>query len=330
VIQFLADNIDQLDLALDQLAVRDRNFDRFGLMLIDNVVELTLHKHAQDKSMENEMWSPQNSPRHDPQSVASALGQHFDSKIKLAKTTGMVSPEVLDTIQYLHTFRNTAYHKGLRHEGILHSLALFYFTNACTVLANYTPMYWTSTSRDRISHRALKYLGSPRILSGEKAFQAAWKRLHEVGVSMGDTLVPDLHADMEKTIETIDHQIQYLADESPRTNSRQQVIIDAQAWPFAFTDEAKEFAIKNNCPQLSVGAYVQWLGSNYPWPINTDPIPSWRKRLKSLKDEKSNHAALKKYCDFMRQTEELRSQIEESAAQLDAHIEEQIERARGK
>ena len=28
MIQFLSDNIDQLDLALDQLAVNDRNFDR--------------------------------------------------------------------------------------------------------------------------------------------------------------------------------------------------------------------------------------------------------------------------------------------------------------
>ena len=56
MIQFLADNIDQLDLALDQLAIHDRNFDRFAFMLIDNVVELTLHRHAQDKANENDMW----------------------------------------------------------------------------------------------------------------------------------------------------------------------------------------------------------------------------------------------------------------------------------
>ena len=31
--QFVADQIEQLDLALDQLAMRDRNFDRFAMML---------------------------------------------------------------------------------------------------------------------------------------------------------------------------------------------------------------------------------------------------------------------------------------------------------
>jgi len=35
--QFLADNLDQLDLVLDQLSFEDRNFDRFAFMLIDNV-----------------------------------------------------------------------------------------------------------------------------------------------------------------------------------------------------------------------------------------------------------------------------------------------------
>ena len=35
-IQFLADLIDQLDLALDQLVLNDRNHDRFALILVDN------------------------------------------------------------------------------------------------------------------------------------------------------------------------------------------------------------------------------------------------------------------------------------------------------
>lgn len=44
-VQFLADSIDQLDLVLDQVALH-RNFDRFGLMLMDNVVAPALHRRA--------------------------------------------------------------------------------------------------------------------------------------------------------------------------------------------------------------------------------------------------------------------------------------------
>jgi hypothetical protein len=40
--------------------------------------------------------------------------------------------------------------------------------------------------------------------------------------------------------------------------------------------------------------------------------------------------ALKRYCDFLRQTESIRAQLMESAAQLDAYIQQQIDLARGK
>lgn len=328
--QFLADHVDQMDLALDQLAMKDRNFDRFALMLIDNVVELTLHQHAQDKSHENDVCGKHLPLRNDPKAVAAALGRNFDSKVKLAQISGMLSTELSETILYLHSFRNTAYHRGLRHEGILHSLTLFYFQSACAVLTSYLPMVWVSSGRDKIPHRAMKYLGKLNFFDGKEAFQSAWERLNQVAESMGNTLISDLHSDMEKTIETTNGDIQFLVDDSPDKEDRNTVIINCQAWPFSFSDDGKEYAAKNNCPNLSVMDFVEWIALNYPWAIKTDPIPSWQKRLGLLKDEKNPHVALKKYCEFMMQTEDIRALLNESASQLDAHIQLQIDLARGK
>ncbi|MNF13258.1 hypothetical protein D3C80_2150270 [compost metagenome] len=64
--------------------------------------------------------------------------------------------------------------------------------------------------------------------------------------------------------------------------------------------------------------------------MKSDPVSGWRKRLDSLKTEKDPHAALKKYCDFLNQTEEIRSSISEAASQLDAHIQQLVDEARGK
>jgi hypothetical protein len=99
-------------------------------MLIDNVVELVLHQHAQDKKHENESWGHASQPRHDIAAVSAALGPRFDAKVTLARLTGLLSSQIGEAVSELHGFRNTAYHGGLRHEGILHSLALFYFDNA--------------------------------------------------------------------------------------------------------------------------------------------------------------------------------------------------------
>jgi hypothetical protein len=46
--------------------------------------------------------------------------------------------------------------------------------------------------------------------------------------------------------------------------------------------------------------------------------------------ETNRHAALKKYCDFVAQTGELRTAIHQAAASLDAGIQQQIDMARGK
>ncbi|OAI75663.1 hypothetical protein RSP799_23080 [Ralstonia solanacearum] len=320
------DQLDQLDLALDQLALKDRNFDRFALMLIDNVVELTLHQHAQDTRLDAELYRLDDGPRYDPKLVAAALGSHFDTKVKLARTTGLITDKLAESLQYLHGFRNTAYHRGARHEGILHALALFYARLTCQALGQYEPLYFMSSSTDHLPHRAGKYLGALRSASPRDAFNLAWQRLDIVAANQGDTLVVDPCADMEKTIDAVDDQITFLATNSaPAGIARGQVILDCQLWPFAYSEQGEAFAAANGGPTPLTPGYVDWIERHYRWPQRADPIPSWRRRAASLAVEKDPHAALKKYCEFMNQSEALRTAIDTSANQLDAHIQAQVD-----
>jgi hypothetical protein len=330
MIQFMANIVEQLDLALDQLAVCDRNFDRFALMLVDNVVELALHSHAEDIARRNDLWGHISEHKYDPKTVAKALGKYFAPKVKLARNVGLVADNLADSILYLHGFRNTSYHRGIGHDGILHSLTIFYFQNTCRLLGAYSPGLWCSHSRDTIPYRARKYLGSVRLFHHEETFDAAWIRLSEVADVMPFDLTDELFLDMKKTIESADGSIQFLVDESHISTTRKQAVIHSQSWPFAFSDKGKIFAAKNGCPELNPQAYHQWIAENYRWPVPDDPIPGWEKRLQSLQTEDDPHLALKKYCDFMKQTDSIRSDINNNAAQLDAHIQHLIDVARGK
>lgn len=330
MIQFLSDNIDQLDLALDQLAISDRNFDRFALMLIDNVVELTLHKFAQDKDTENNSWRSLDMPTNDPKVVAKAMGQNFDAKVKAAAKFGLIDESTCETLLNLHSFRNTAYHKGLRHERILHSLAIFYFRNACALLTAYKPGWFGWHSGDKISYRAMKYIGSEVSFSAAENYKAAYVRLDSIAEKFDESLVDDLAADMSATIESTDDDLEFLSTNSPTPISRDQVIVDTQAWPFGFSEEGKSFAANNGCPANTVGAIVDWIAENYNWQIKKDPIVGWRERLDALAGEKDYHKALKRYCDFMRQTDKIRSQLSDSSAALDSHIQHAVDLARGK
>lgn len=325
--QFVADVVDQLDLALDQLAVRDRNFDRFAIMLVDNVVELSLYEHARAKDRENNTWRKSEPPTNDPRMVSAALGRAFDAKLKLARKTSLLTQETSDSIQYLHNFRNVVYHQGRRHEGILHSLALFYFKLSCALLRDYKHDYWSSGGSDVISHRAIKYLGAPSIMNGDEAAASAFSRLDEVAAALGDTLVTDLATDMETTINEVDNQIDFLQAEGSPSKSRNEVVVDAQAWPFAFSDDGKAWLMANGGANLNVLEQVEFVAARYPWAVRTDPIAGWKGRCQSLVDEKNAHAALKKYCDFMSQTESLRADIDQADGQLNAYIDQQVDAA---
>src|SRR6266568_1956586 len=115
---------------------------------------------------------------------------------------------------------------------------------------------------------------------------------------------------------------------SPDQPTRQEAILSAQAWPLAFTEKGKKWARQNGNKETTVGGYVDWLSKNYPWPVKTDPIAGWRKRQESLRAEKDRHIGLKKYADFMLQTEQFRSDMDEAEASLSRHIDQQIDEAR--
>jgi hypothetical protein len=328
--QFFADQIDQLDLAIDQLAVRDRYFDRFALMLIDNVVELVLHQHAKDKVTWGRAFEANHRPKSEWRTAVAATGQGFDAKVRYARETNMISASMASSIQYLHSFRNSAYHQGSRHEGILHSLAVFYFRAACTALGVYTPPVYGTYSGDKISYRAVKYLGKPNLFGQKEAFARACERLSEVASALDESLVDDLQADMLTTIERTDEGLDFIATGAPNRAERSEIVRHCQAWAFAWTDESKEFARAKGFTPASMGEFVVWLGHNYAWAVKSDPIAGWTRRHASLAKERDLDAALKKYCDFMKQTESFREALDEGVSQVDGYIQEQIDRVRGK
>ncbi len=335
MIQVLSGHIEQLDLALDQLALRDRNFDRFAIMLVDNVVELVLHQHAQEKNREEETWRRLQQPKFNAKTLSAALGQHFDAKMKFALESNLIDKNLANSLNRLHGFRNSAYHRGLRHEGILHSLAIFYFVNICSLLQAYSPPYWSSGSSDKISHRAVKYLGHSNsldaFLGASDRFSDAWKILKAVAESMSMPLTSDLAQDMAKTIDSIDTNIEFVVTNSPgKAPTRDKVVLEAQVWTLAFSDAGVAYAKANGYKSKPPKGLVTWLTKNYPFTVKRDPIPRWKARQQSLALEDDPHKALEKYCSFMAQTQELRAYIEEHALLLDGYIQEQIDMARCK
>ncbi|HGM6719709.1 hypothetical protein [Stenotrophomonas maltophilia] len=313
--QMLYGHIDQLDLALDQLALRDANFDRFAILLVDNVVELTLHRYAVDQKATFNPWDKSGQSQINPKVLGDALGQKFDAKVALASQTGLLSQPMSQSINWLHTFRNTSYHSGLRHEGILNSLANLYLRICCDLLAEYKPRFWSSGS-EKMSHRAAKYLGSTEVTVSawitKNPFDEAWARLKSVALSMNCSLIADLARDMGATIQSVDDQINHgVAYKVSHLEShpRDVVVTEAQFMALAYSKKGVEYAKENGYAGTGGPSLQTWFRQNYKLQISTDPIPKWRRRLGKLEKEKDEHAGLNQYCNFIQQTHSIRDDI---------------------
>lgn len=329
----LADNLEQLDLALEHLSNGDANNARFALMLTDNAVELTLHHIALQYSGRRQSWMRESKLEFERE-LNAALGRHFDAKVKLARLLGHLPGAVSETVTTVHGYRNEVYHVGLEHEEILPALSRFYFSVACDLLASFQPMGLGWSSNQKLPERTKKYFsGKDRFMPGTREeYYEACRRLKDQVANGHGLLITALAGHMERVIDEIDGYIEYLKGGYPRDKqpTRNEILVECQAWPITFSDDGKAFFRSNPPPQKNVHGIVQWVGAQYPNLIRTDPVPSWRKRLEAVRRERDAHSALKKYQSFMDQTAQLRDWIGESTAALDAHVEEQIDRMRGK
>ena len=131
--------MDQLDLALEHVLLGDANSARFGLMLTDNAVEITLHQIALDAQARSQRKWYHNQPYAHVKELRSALGRDFSAKLKFAKVVRKIDAETADTVMIGHRFRNEVYHLGLQHEAVLPAVSAFYLEVACAFLADYSP-----------------------------------------------------------------------------------------------------------------------------------------------------------------------------------------------
>lgn len=334
MLAFLANNIEQLDLALAHIALGDANNSRFGLMLTDNVVEITLHQLALDKRAElkDRFYHYEKQPYPHAKELEEALGRFFDQKVKLAALEGKFSDEEAESIKLLHNVRNEVYHLGVRDNVLLPELARFYFNIATAFLGRYEVRYFSWGSAQQIPERAKRFFGGDRFMPGKREDYAnACAQLHTAVAFDPGRLVTSLADHMDNVIEQEDIAIDVLS-QVPRKTTRDKAVLDTQAWSIAFTDAGKDFIrslIASGRPKpTGVGGYVELLSSSYPFKDKRDPVPSWKKRAATLRKQSNPHKAFRSYREFMSQTEDLRGLLDQAHSQADAYIEEQIDRAR--
>ena len=328
LLDFLANNVEQLDVALEHALLGDANNARFALMMTDNAIEITLHQTAVDAQMMSRLnWYRENEYEH-ARELNAALGNDFRAKVTFACVLGRLDGQTAETIRIGHRFRNEVYHLGMQHEAVLPVVSRFYLEVACEFLEGYEPPYISYGSSTRLPPRATSHLGEMHHfgVSGlTTRYRTACASLGARARVPPAEFANGLADHLEELVEAQDTAIETIASGGPRTMTREEAIVDAMAGSVAFSERGERVGGKSGSTIGSVGEYVRWLAEHGNIPLRKDPIDQWRRRARSVREEGNRHRALKKYRSFMDQTAEVRSILDEAHAAVERYIDDQIQ-----
>lgn len=333
---FLAGVLEQMDLALEHISKRGVHDARFGLMLTDNAVELALHQIAKDKNSERRYRYINGDIPYVSEAEA-ALSGGFDAKLKFAKLDGQLQDEIAGTLRTMHTFRNELYHLGIQHEEILPDIAEFHFVTACEFLTGMktASIFWYRNAE--IPARAQKYLRDANTFSSAASqdFPAACRTMQSQSGYSRSRLVTSLADQMDRVIDETDENLSIVAAGvyAHQRQTRDEAVLEYQAWELAFSDEGENEARERGWPGGTRGDLLKWLMAHYPFKDRRDPIPGWRKQSLRLRSNGNPHTALQNYQSFMTVTAKLREAMGQAAAaaeeEIDRQVDEYRERMRG-
>ncbi|MEY9562255.1 hypothetical protein [Sinorhizobium fredii] len=332
MLKFLADVLDQMDLALEHIDRGSVHDARFGLMLTDNAVELVLHQIAKDQQSRLKAYRHLEEKFEHRKELEEALGRSFEAKLKYARIEGQVTDEQSRTITIMHSFRNDLYHLGMRYESILPDLSRFYFSTACGFLGGFKISWFGYSSDTVLPDRAKKFFpqSGKHFEARLDAFPKACKTLNEACSHNKATTIGSLADHMQRAVNECSTCLDIIADGIGQQRTRDEVTIDGQTWSLAFTTAGNEFAAKKGYQGKTIFELTDWLAKNYPLRFKRDPVPGWERQVKRLRSTGNPHVALEKYHSFMSYTASFRETLYEGATQVEDEINRQIDMRRGK
>jgi len=321
--------IEQLDLAAHQLKENSPTYGRLALILVDNVVELIIHKVCAYEMSYDDMWLKLGKPRYTPEEKSDATGQRFDKKVKFCKKAKKITAGQAEAIQICHKYRNELYHTGLKHNDIVWDLAWYYHEISTELLSEVFP--------DHSWHSGAEVTTAVKKHAGNNGYKVLHD-MHVVAESIRNsrpnkirTLPDALSASAKSRVEETINLLEFLVKDDPQNRSEEVSIYELQFYYYLRSEEpllkeiwakAKTFEQRN--------AAIEFIRQIWEPQYKTNPLPKFYEQAEKISAQKSDLNALKSFERFKAEFAYFSGIVEEAAIALDVHIQQQIDAMRGK
>jgi hypothetical protein len=333
--RYIYPSIEQLDLSGAQLHHRGHpSFSRFSLILTDNIIELILHRQCQAKFQYNDLWERLGAQRYPIKFKAEILGQHFDKKVWFCRKIGKISSSEQDFINIAHRYRNELYHSGIKYDDIIYDLAWHYHALACLLFARLRPNSYSWSSKNKASAVVRKYIPDDKghfVVDIDAKMDQIARSLAGSKPSNERPLPESLSNSAISRLERVQEGLELLVEDNPGRRTEPEVIEDLQFFEYLGSNQL----LLSSKFDFRTDPYNYWqrvgaLRKKWKPRHRTNPLPRFMLRAKHLSRERNPTGALQKFEKLRQDMAYFEKLVEEAAAVVDAHIQMEIDRARGR
>ncbi|MDR5813845.1 hypothetical protein QCE62_09630 [Caballeronia sp. LZ033] len=322
--------IEQLDRAAEELRGGTDVGNRLALILVDNVVELMLHRWCESRFKSANAFSlNQKDPRYNGLAKARVLGTRFDEKLKFVKAEDQLSEVEANFIGLCHKYRNEAYHLGLSRENVLLPVSWLYHQLTCELFLRLDTKMRAHDAEIIVPERVAKH-APPSWSEGKRhidLFDTA-----PIAASLNAARPELSRLPGESYADALDEWIAHLERVTNYTVSGfgkpvERVLAEAQWWKDLFTNIPPH--IEHGEP-LSQHLSEKHSKMSAEWRPKYDaiPIPGWRKRTQRMRQEKDGRKALGSYDRLYDEIAFYDSFMMDAAGVIDQQVEEAVERSK--
>lgn len=322
--------VEQLDRAASELAVDHPINNRLALILVDNATELVLHRRCTD----HVQWD-RTLRKLDPKQRAMARGNFIEGKLKVLEVLGDITHPERRFISSAHQYRNELYHVGLKHDDIIRAMAGQYFQLCCDLFVRLKPAWRMQSSTDRFTEVAERYLpkrnGKIDFLAAENSELA--DKLRSALPDGIERLQLSLATSARTSAEAVADAFDFVVQDNPGGHGETEVLQNVQ-WHLDFTRALEREGVEGS-----------WIDPGYldevkrvrtaleaTWRQRHASLPTenWLQRAGAIEAESDPLTAMDLYRALRSDMAYLEDAIMTAAGELDAWIQSEIDRARGK
>lgn len=326
--------VEQLDRAALELHYDNPVNSRLALILTDNIVELICHRRCEEliDCDGGDSWLDQ--PKYSAKQRCNALGRYFEQKIKFLRSAKLISEEEQEFALIAHCYRNKAYHIGLRDDAILWHVSWHYHSLACILFGRLRPSWQVSTSSDPYTDRVRYHFQKIGITTPWPVNAELDSLAQSIASERPDNEMP-LGTALSKAIlielAEMEEQFEFLLSDNPNQINAESTLRRIQ-YHKAFMQkmEKSELYPSDQKYRDELRRVREIMDSSWTPKYTSIPLEKWRRRADSLARESCHLKALKKFEGIRKDKADLAEMIYETASELDAHIQMEVDRARGK